>query len=298
MRLIILVLLLGSSSLFGQDFSLSVVSQTDPSCASGDDGSIIVETSNGTAPISFVLDNTVIQDNGTFNDLSAGTYVVTATDADNQVVEISVTLSEPLPIALQIDGMDPSCIQATDGMITISEINNVSGVEYSISGPATATNTTGIFNDLGVGTYIISAATNPDCRVVISTVLNSDIECEEEDEELCPMTFSRVGMQINKIEDDQYNLRVLFKSELDLINDINYSELFEIVEFHILNRRVMLTEEANFKFENYCAQINSYRGNGNDSVPYPADIDYIDLNEIEKMRTLLAAIRNGECIKI
>jgi len=281
-----------------QELSLSIENQTNPACDDVTNGSIIVVGSGGVLPYSYSIEGGSEQDNGTFEGLGDGEYELSVTDAEGVTVLLSIILENEINLSIGINQTDPSCEDATDGQLELVEENGVSNITFSISGPTSATNSTGIFTNLSTGTYTLSASFNSQCTVESSAVLSSDIECEDED--LCPVTFNKVGMQINKTEADNFQLRVTYNTELDIIDNLNYTQLYEIIEFHILNRRVKLTEAVNFKFENYCGIIESYR-NENVDIDLESqslNVDYIDLNEVDVIRTLLSNINVGECIKI
>lgn len=281
-----------------EEFTIEVATQMDPSCSDSDDGTFLIEPLNGTAPFTYNLDNSVDQDNGLFEGLSSGSYNVVATDANGNTAEVGIVLEAPLAIALDITINDPSCIDSLNGSIIVTEINNIDITEYTISGALESSNTTGIFTGLGVGAYMVSASNSAGCEEEITATLSSDNECEEED--LCPMTFSKVGIQINKIDEDLFDLVVLFAQEKDIITGITYDQLYNIVEFHILNRKVFLTALSDFKFENYCANIEKYRSDDyiQSTTLSLQDLDYIELQEIAKIQDLLSRIGKSECIKI
>ena len=281
-----------------EEFIIEVSSLLDPSCSDSDDGSFLVQPINGAAPFAYNLDNATDQDNGTFEGLSSGSYNIVVTDANGNIAEVAVTLEAPLPILLEINSIDPSCLDSLNGSIVVSELNNLDIVDYTISGAIEESNTTGIFTNLGIGSYTVSVTTSANCMDEIIGTLASDIECEEE--ELCPMTFSKVGIQINKVDEDLFDLVVIFDDEKDIINAITYDQLYNIVEFHISNRKIYLTELSNFKFENYCATIEKYRSEDyiQSNTLNLEKLDYIEVNEIAKIQDMLSRIEKYECIKI
>jgi|GEM_PF-5437338 len=63
------------TSIFSQDFTISIASQENPTCTAADDGAITVEVMNGVAPITYTLDNFIEQDNGIFENLEAGEFL-------------------------------------------------------------------------------------------------------------------------------------------------------------------------------------------------------------------------------
>ena len=281
-----------------EEFSIIVDSQIDPSCNNVSDGSVLIEAINGTAPFEFELDNSTTQDTGLFENLGSGTYTVIATDQNGNQGEVTFSLVSPLPILLDIDLEVPSCVDSLNGSMTISELNNHENLEFSISGPISSNNTSGSFNNLGIGVYTILVSTSPTCQIEVMRELITDIECEEND--LCTLTFSKVGIQINKVEEDLFNLIVTFGSQTDMIDGLSYDQLYDIVEFHIANRKIYLTELDTFKLANYCETIEKYRSvNYIQSNPTSFEnLDYIEINEISKIQDMLTRIGKYESIKI
>ena len=102
--------------------------QRNPTCAEGEDGSIEITVSGGTTPYSYAWSNgDNVEDPSS---LSAGTYQVTVTDANQcQIVSGTVTLTDPAAPVLTINSTtDTECnasvgevelVSDTDGTITV-----------------------------------------------------------------------------------------------------------------------------------------------------------------------------------
>lgn len=85
--------------------NLTLIAQGNPACNGGSNGSLLVNGSGGTAPLSYSVDGTNFQPSGAFSGLSAGNYTVTVRDANNCLVTLSVTLTEPTPINITVDSL-------------------------------------------------------------------------------------------------------------------------------------------------------------------------------------------------
>lgn len=91
------------------------------------DGSATVTPSGGTSPYTYLWSNNATTP--TINDLFAGTYTVTITDANGCTTTASVTLSDPTIFLSQIqinsnyNGFNVSCFGANDGSATVSVAN-------------------------------------------------------------------------------------------------------------------------------------------------------------------------------
>ena len=77
----------------------TIVNSTNVTCNGGSDGSLIVTTSGGSPPYQYSLSSGFPQANGSFSNLSAGTYYIDVIDLVNGCSTYStVTITEPLPI--------------------------------------------------------------------------------------------------------------------------------------------------------------------------------------------------------
>ncbi len=77
----------------------TLVSQTDATCNSGNDGTIEYNVSSGTGPYTYSWDNST-STNPFANDLYAGTHTLTVVDQNNCVATFSTTIGEPAPLQI------------------------------------------------------------------------------------------------------------------------------------------------------------------------------------------------------
>ena len=90
-----------------------IANQTNVNCNSGNDGMIEVTVSQGTAPYSYVWDNSTSTTN-IANDLQAGAHIVTITDASGCVITQTATIAEPAPLNVSFITPDATiCAEAT-----------------------------------------------------------------------------------------------------------------------------------------------------------------------------------------
>lgn len=102
----------------------SIDASTDPLCNGGADGTAMASATGGTGPYQFAWSNA---DTGPLADgLSAQSYTVTVTDANNCTATQSVTLNAPPAINLQLTATDALCFGASSGSIT-SVVNGGTG---------------------------------------------------------------------------------------------------------------------------------------------------------------------------
>jgi gliding motility-associated-like protein len=152
--------------------AISITSSTftNASCAGGNDGSITVVAAGGTGTLTYTIAPGAISNStGVFTSLSAGTYTITVTDAANCTPEsTTITISTPTGLSLETPTvLDATCFGVNDGSITIVANGGTGTLTYSIS-PGGTSNTTGIFNNLGAGSYTISVTDANGCAPAVS----------------------------------------------------------------------------------------------------------------------------------
>jgi len=101
-----------------QEWGINVAGGTPISCHGGNDGSVLVNVSGATSPYSFLWSN-----GSTTRDLfnvSAGSYVLTVTDAVGCTALLVVTLEEPAPIGIVPVVQNVSCPGRSDGSIDLN----------------------------------------------------------------------------------------------------------------------------------------------------------------------------------
>ncbi len=91
---------------------------TEVDCYGQESGAINVDPSGGTGPYTFLW--ATGQDSAAIDDLAAGTYLVTITDAHNCSFEQSVDVMEPDAITASFDLMHNQCYGDEDGSIELS----------------------------------------------------------------------------------------------------------------------------------------------------------------------------------
>jgi gliding motility-associated-like protein len=155
---------------------------TDVSCFGGNDGSATAVASGGTPGFTFLWSNGA---NGpTANNLSAGTYVVTATDANACTAEQTVTVAEPPLLVVTATATDVSCFGGNDGSATATATGGTPGFTFlwsnGTNGPTA--------NNLAAGTYIVTATDANACTaeqtvtvaeppLLVVTATATDVSC-------------------------------------------------------------------------------------------------------------------------
>ena len=143
---------------------------TPVSCHGGSDGSAQVLPSGGNASYAYSWNTNPPQYGQVANNLAAGNYVCTVTDASNCEATRNINVPQPTPVLTSNLNVEPSCGQ-NDGSITISSSGGTPGYSYfwnttpSQNG-ATATN-------LGAGVYNVNVTDANGCLSQVMVVLNN-----------------------------------------------------------------------------------------------------------------------------
>jgi len=125
----------------------------DESCDS-DNGSVLINTMNGIAPLEFKLDGMSFQNENDFSNLDSGDYTAFVIDDNGCTDSLDFSILRlPSPRITQIDTIAERCEQ-NDGVIEIFSIDGVSPISFSIDGGATF-QTNPIFDNLNGDSYDI-----------------------------------------------------------------------------------------------------------------------------------------------
>lgn len=152
---------------------------TNPSPAGASNGSITTSASGGTAPYTYSLNGGAFQASGTFNNLVAGSYTVTARDNNNCNGSANFTLTNPNPCAGVTINVTNSvtqvtpCVTPPNGSITATATGGTGPFTYSLNGGAFQSSN--IFSNLNTGVYTITAKDVNGCTGVSSNSIISSL---------------------------------------------------------------------------------------------------------------------------
>ena len=143
--------------------SVNILSQTNPTCFGAANGVIQLETANGTAPFSYQWSPNV-GSTSIVNNLVAGTYLCTVTDANNCTVNSTAILIAPS--ALQLSSMtSPTPCGLQEGSMDVQVSGGIS--PYMFSWMPTNTNTS-LISNIGSGIYTLTVSDANGCQASIS----------------------------------------------------------------------------------------------------------------------------------
>ncbi|MEI7801365.1 MAG: gliding motility-associated C-terminal domain-containing protein, partial [Bacteroidota bacterium] len=136
----------------------------------GNDGSIDLTVTGGTAPFDFVWSNGATTEDLT--GLSAGTYDVTVTDVNGCTSTGSITLTQSTALNLAAslstyNGTNISCNGNSDGSIDLTVTGGATPYTYAWSNGATTED----LSNLGAGTYTVTVTDANNCSTTASSTI-------------------------------------------------------------------------------------------------------------------------------
>ena len=151
------------------DLGVQIVQQ-DISCFGAMDGLIIAKGNGGTPPYTYnwnTLDTTA-----TLENLDAGVFQVTVTDALGAMISTSITITEPMQLFLGIDKMDATDVMSADGSVTPILAGGTSPFQFEWSNGSTDS----LQTNLASGTYTLTVTDANGCDIIQSVII-SHLDC-------------------------------------------------------------------------------------------------------------------------
>lgn len=148
-------------------------STTSVSCFAGSTGSASVTASSGTIPYTYAWSNGT--SNTSINNVSAGTYSVTVTDAAQCQLSATVQVTQPAAALSSTANLTNETVNGNDGSITVNATGGTMPYSYIWSnGGSSAT-----VNGLQGGTYTVTITDANDCFIYNSYNLASSVGVDE-----------------------------------------------------------------------------------------------------------------------
>lgn len=146
--------------------------QTNVSCNGFSDGTATVSAGGGTPGYTYLWGtNANSQTTATATNLAIGTYTVTVKDVNNCTKQISVTITQPLPLAISSITNDVICKGASTGSVKILAAGGTPW--YSFQWDANAGNQTGNeLENLAAGNYTVTMTDANGCQISETITIN------------------------------------------------------------------------------------------------------------------------------
>lgn len=149
-----------------------VVTQTitNVTCPGGTNGRVVFTTDALNPPYTFAIG---AQSNATgiFNNLPAGDYTATVTDATGCQAVVGFAVGSPAPLIVNLNPKNVTCFNGDDGTITASVTGGTGLYNYAWSDPAGQSQPQAV--NLRVGTFTVTVTDQNGCTATASAILTS-----------------------------------------------------------------------------------------------------------------------------
>ncbi|MFL5786586.1 MAG: gliding motility-associated C-terminal domain-containing protein [Flavisolibacter sp.] len=151
----------------------SSISTKDASCGKSN-GTLSINTNQGTTPYEYSIDGTAFQTNSNFNNLAPTTYSVLIKDKNGCVETVATKINNIAPPSISVSVTNASCTK-NDGMLSASIAGGASPFAYKINSGPYQNNET--FNDLKSGEYQLTVQDANGCTdtKTIKVLLNNTV---------------------------------------------------------------------------------------------------------------------------
>jgi len=146
------------------------ITATTVSCNGGTDATIDLTVMGGTAPYTYLWDNSAITED--LSGLTSGTYEVIVTDDYGCTATTSVTVTEPTAISISALVTSLTCNGASDGAIDLTVSGGTAPYSFSWSN----TMTTEDISNLSEGNYNVTVTDDNGCTATesVTLIINDD----------------------------------------------------------------------------------------------------------------------------
>ncbi len=149
---------------------VSTTSLTDVSCNGENNGEVTVEGSGGTPGYTFLWSNGGMGD--TLSNLTAGEYIVTATDQNNCTETLTVTISEPTVLEASVtQTTNALCNGESNGTAIVAASGGMPS--YTFEWPDGSIDPSR--NDLAAGTYSVTATDANNCTATVELTIGEPV---------------------------------------------------------------------------------------------------------------------------
>ncbi len=152
--------------------SIDDIKITEPDCFGGL-STIIVTPGGNTSGVSYSIDGVNFQFSNLFENLTAGTYTVTAMNANNCQASVEITISQPADLQVDVEVSEyQSCLGNDPATVTLTAFGGTPPYAYRIGISGFQAN--GVFNNLDAGTYNFTIIDSKGCSEFITDININD----------------------------------------------------------------------------------------------------------------------------
>ena len=146
------------------------LASVNPTCHGTSTGTIIAVVTGGIEPFTYTWSTTPAHTTAAINNLTAGTYTLTVTDALSCSVVVTDTLSQTDSLAVNASVNGAKCFNTSSGSVVANTSGGVQPFTYLVNGVQQASDT---FSNLNAGNYSVLVLDANGCRATSSFVVAS-----------------------------------------------------------------------------------------------------------------------------
>lgn len=130
--------------------------------------SITASASGGTGTLNYRLNSGTYQTSGTFNAVAAGTYTITARDANLCTKTTTVVITQPAALSFTAPVLTPPSCNGGTGNAQLNALGGTGTKTYTINPLGPQSTTTGLFTGLTAQVYTVTVTDGNNCTKTIS----------------------------------------------------------------------------------------------------------------------------------
>lgn len=144
------------------------------SCHGGNNGSGSVVVTGGAAPYTYSWNTMPVQNTATATGLTAGTWIVSVSDANGCIDTAMVTITEPAaPLMLTTSASGATCFGTATGTASVTASGGTAPYTYSWN--TTPVQTTSTANQLAAGVYTVTVTDAAACQSVSTVTISQPL---------------------------------------------------------------------------------------------------------------------------
>jgi len=175
--------------------SAQVTGTSNVSCNGGNDGSVNIFVSGGTAPYTYQWSNGAITQN--LSSVGVGTYTVNITDANGCTAVLSTSISQPAALSATINVTNVSCFGSATGVADLSVVGGTAPYTYNWNNGANTEDLNGVvagsYNVVitdANGCVTTASATIGQPTAISTTMFKTNVSCNGSTDGTATITVS------------------------------------------------------------------------------------------------------------
>jgi large repetitive protein len=151
--------------------SAGIVAQIDVACHGDSTGSLLLDAQGGTGPYRYTYDLSTFTSNPFFDSLYAHTDTITLFDANDCIVPIPYSITQPDPLSASIaEQADVACHGDSSGFVRLSVGGGVAPYQFVLDGSAIFTDT--LVDGLTAGPHVITVIDDSACTFEVNVAIS------------------------------------------------------------------------------------------------------------------------------